>query len=207
MLLGCQKENRSLSQFPDLESSVQFSLAEDKAWFDYKKQNELVSKRDEEGNLFSTARADSGTTPTVDQNCTEVKESMAGHAVSIPESISLISENTSAQTPTRTKAYVWVLYQQNWGLWSFSSHEEGVHKKNGTNWQWQSLTHKSISRSGLFAGGTVNCEVNTSIPEIGVYNAGMQLNYTITISVLCKGSPLGASGTYTTNSPIWNVND
>lgn len=79
--------------------------------------------------------------------------------------------------------------------------------KNGTNWQWQSLTHKSISRSGLFAGGTVNYEVNTSIPEIGVYNAGMQLNYTITISVLCKGAPLGASGTYTTNSRIWNVND
>jgi len=135
--------------------------------------------------------------------CDDLAPQVAGSSVSITQAVTGVATTST----TRTKAYSWKFYSQNFNLWSFSSHEIGTHKKIGNIWQWKSLVHQSISKSGVWAGGTVNCIVNTAIPQVGLYYAGMQLNYTITFSILFTGCPLAADITRTSNSPIWGVND
>lgn len=132
----------------------------------------------------------------------DLKKEMESGPVSITQSIGLISESAVE----REKAYRWEMHRQRWGLWGFISHEKGIHKKVGSEWQWKSLEHLSVSKYGVWAGGVVSCTVNSAIPQVGTYNAGMQLNYTITCDAAVKGSPLSYSSNHSNNSPIWNVN-
>ncbi len=128
-------------------------------------------------------------------DCDAMQQESEGASVS--EEIS--SETVSASATIRTKKYHWVIYKQNQNLWKFTSHESGVHIKttNVANpWKWQSLEHINVSKEGVWTGGVIDCTVNTSDVALGLYWAAMDLNYTITASAICRGTPLGGSGTY-----------
>lgn len=138
-------------------------------------------------------------------DCEVVQQESEG--ISVSDDLS--SQNVSETATTRTKKYHWTIYKQNQGLWKFTSHESGVHVKttSTTNpWKWQSLDHTNVSREGVWSGGTVDCTVNTSDVQLGLYWASMELNYTITASAICRGFPLGSSTTHT-SARIININD
>lgn len=141
-----------------------------------------------------------GTVPEI--NCEALAGNLQGGPVSISQGFGNISENQS----TRTKLYSWIFYKQTQNLWFFVSHETGVHKKspNGV-WKWLSLTHTSISRNGFVIGGVINCILNSAIPEVGIFHAGMKLAYTIDASAICTGSPISFASSHLSQSPIWHV--
>ncbi|MCX6315997.1 MAG: hypothetical protein NTW29_01800 [Bacteroidetes bacterium] len=121
-----------------------------------------------------------------------------------------ISSQLMSQTPvTRTKKYHWVIYKQNQNFWKFISHEAGVHVKTNSTinpWKWQSLEHVSISKEGAWSGGEVDCTLNTSDTQLGLYWSSIELNYTITASAICRGFPIGGSSTHT-SAKIIGINE
>jgi hypothetical protein len=136
------------------------------------------------------------------ENCDGIQESLEGTSVSEMESIT----TTNANPTTRTKNYVWTIYRQIWGLWSFQSHETGIQVKVGNEWHWLSLSHDNISRVGFQIGGNVSCTLNSATPTIGIYNASMTLDYNIEASLVCGGSPFSNNGNYKSSKYI-NVNE
>jgi len=119
------------------------------------------------------------------------------------ESISMINDGQE----TRTKTYVWVFAK---GVLNstlrWKSHETGVHYKDNNEWKWQSLVHNSVSKVGVVIGGTLNCDVNSAIATIGIYNAIMAIDYTFTWSFFCGKSPISNSENKT-SAKAFNVND
>lgn len=114
---------------------------------------------------------------------------------------------TNENATTRTKAYPWTFVKNSYGMWRYNSIETGVQKKINNIWQWESLTHSAISRHGIALATTLDCVVNSAIPQVGIYNAGMQLNFTVTGTAVWQGSPVSLSYNGSSNSPIWNIND
>jgi len=138
----------------------------------------------------------------IEETLEEVSESLLGYATSEPESIVLSSESGL----TREKFYNWVIYKHIWGMYKYVSHEKGVHVKVGNEWKWQSLTHIDISRSGIAVGATLSCTLISATPTVGIYNAGMAINYNIEVSAVYRGSPLSYSQTFLSQR-FFNVND
>ena len=108
----------------------------------------------------------------------------------------LTSSLVSQTETTRTRFYRWTIYRQSFGLWSFKSLEKGVHVKVNNEWRWKSLEHVSISRSGTVVGGTIDCSLDAANPTVGLYNAHMELHFTIKASAICSGSPISFSQTF-----------
>lgn len=138
----------------------------------------------------------------IDETFEEVYASLLGHATSEIESIGTTSDDGT----TRDKYYGWTIYSQDWGWYKFVSHEKGVHKKAGNEWRWQSLTHVDITRVETMVGGSVTCDLIQAIPTVGIYNAGMAINYHIEASALWRGSPLSRGGDFLSQR-YFNVND
>jgi hypothetical protein len=143
-----------------------------------------------------------GCNPDPVENCDAAQQSIEGTTTE-----DIVSNTTTNQTTTtRTKEYVWTFYRQLNGLWKFNSHETGVHKKVNNEWQWESLTHNSISMEGTLIGGNVSCTLNTATVTLGVYWAIIALDYNITASIVCRGFPISNSTNH--NTPhLFNVND
>ena len=135
------------------------------------------------------------------ENCSSSQAALEGSVVNEP-----VSNSTTEETQTtRVKNYAWTIYRQNLGLWSFRSHEKGVHVKVNDEWRWQSLTHESISREGLMIGGSVSCTLNSATPYVALYWASMELDFNIAASIICGGSPFATAEDYK-NGTIINVN-
>ena len=107
---------------------------------------------------------------------------------------------------TRTRTYKWTIYQGGGNTWRFNSLETGVHKKVNNEWRWESITHNSVTRTGLMLGGDVQCTSHTGIPTLGVYNAAMTVMYNLQFSVVCRGFPITTNGDFT-STKFFNVND
>ena len=107
----------------------------------------------------------------------------------------------------RVKKYSWIFAKGtfNTGL-KWKSWETGVHKKINNEWRWESLTHDFTTQDGTTFGGTLTLAVNAADTYVAVYNAGVNLNYTFTHSVVCSGSPLSSTNTKTSYK-TFNVND
>lgn len=127
--------------------------------------------------------------PPQEEDCAQAEDDIKGTPVSVQEFSSLISQSSDVQEIE----YTWKFYKQLFNLWYFTSHEKGTHKKVHDQWNWQALEHQSISRSGIFIGGTIECTLNSAISTLGKVIAGMELAYNIEASVVCKGSPISAS--------------
>ena len=137
-----------------------------------------------------------------DPNCSEAYGSITGDEVSV----NFASEVTEETVEKRTKYYEWKYLSSL--LWYYASKEEGIHKKVGSEWQWESLKHDRVYRVGTVIGGTLSMTVNNSTPTVGIYNAGMTINYDFYGAAVCKGSPIDYSRpNVTANSPVWNCND
>jgi hypothetical protein len=113
----------------------------------------------------------------------------------------------SEASETRTKTYVWVFAKGTFNpSLKWKSHETGIHIKENGVWKWQSLTHNSVSKVGMVTGGSLQCDVNSATPTVGVYNAIMAIDYTFTWSFVCGGSPMSNSSNHT-SAKLFNVND
>lgn len=150
----------------------------------------------------SFSNGGSGNTNT--PSCAEMAENLESGPVSEAGGIT-VGDETSTE---RTRIYSWYCAKHKFNWWRVKSYETGVHKKmpNGT-WNWKELSHTNIAKEGTFAFYSVTASVATSLPTIGVYNSGMQLNLVLSSSVICQGTPISAEWTSSVNSPIWNVND
>lgn len=117
------------------------------------------------------------------------------------------SITVSEGSETRTKNYVWTFAK---GVFNpslkWKSHETGVHIKENNVWKWQSLTHNSISKVGIVLGGSMQCDLNSATPTVGIYNAIMAIDYTFTRSFVCGGSPVSESSNHI-SAKSFNVND
>lgn len=105
----------------------------------------------------------------------------------------------------RTKDYNWICAEAN--LLKAKSLEYGVHQKVNNQWKWKSLTHQSISLVGHVIGGSVNIESESGIAQLGQYNAGMHVDFTVHYSVLIPNvSPISWYYDYSVTK-YFNVND
>jgi hypothetical protein len=170
---------------------------------------------DEQGNpiyiiaetfLQRTCDDDNGGGPSIgtepENDCSDAIESLTANSISQNVSSTILEANAT----TRKKEYQWKFLQG--VLWHYVSLEEGVHKKVGTEWQWQSLTHKRVFRQGTTIGGTLTMTTNNATATLGIYNAGMTINYDFKAETECAGLPIqNVRNNVTQNGPVWNVND
>lgn len=136
-----------------------------------------------------------------DPNCTNATGSISSEEASQNFSNAIGAESAGK----RPAEYKWVFLKNAYGLWKYISTEDGVHKKVGSNWQWDTLTHRDIARSGLVVGATITTTITHSNATIGTYAAGMELTYSFNSSMLCKGFPISADATGTVGSPVWQI--
>lgn len=128
-----------------------------------------------------------------------------------PEMGSAVVENfrtvdAVSEPERRERNYTWVFYKQKFGLWKFTSYEKGVHKKINSEWQWESIEHSRVARSGYMIGGTITCNVTKVTPTLGKYYSSIGLQFDITSEVMCKGSPLSHTTEDIQASNYWHVN-
>jgi len=143
-----------------------------------------------------------GSAAEITATCNQLSNAMQSGPVSIDGTRELISETSNE----RSFIYSWTFEKQHDDWWLYKSYETGVHQKTNGVWKWKSLTHNSVSRSGFTIGASIDCQVNTALPQVGIYFAGMQLSYTLLASAICSGSPITNNKSRNGNSPIWHVN-
>ena len=124
-----------------------------------------------------------------------------------------ISINTNAINDfTKNKNIEWRVFKH--PTWSLHSHENGVIKLvdvPSNKWEWQSLTHNSISFSGVSFGGTISHTNGVGTPSFtagtpNILFAGMSVNFNVTFSPVCN-CPFIPSFTYNyTSTQIWAAN-
>lgn len=101
--------------------------------------------------------------------------------------------------------------------WILSSREAGVIRlvNPATNqWEWQSLTHVDIVKTGITIGGTVSPNAGLGTPSFAagspnVLIAAMDLDYDITYTPICDclgGIIPSYTLNYQTHSPLWSAN-
>jgi hypothetical protein len=136
--------------------------------------------------LYSICPNDGNNNNEEEENCDNKLDELVNSAVVSDETVSI---TTISSTPTtRTKKYEWIILKSiGWHIFSW---EKGVHVKvNNPNpnlqWKWQSLEHLSIGVVGMVVGGAVEPTVNTAIPTIGLYNSGMDINFSVKYSIVC----------------------
>ena len=121
------------------------------------------------------------------------------------KSIITLAENAEE----RTKKMEWKLVKgTGWYIYSW---EHGVQVKTtsqtpGTQWKWQSITHQGSAKVGVILGGSVSHSIPYWNATLGLYNAIIDAQLSVTCSVLFKGSPLNYDLTYSCQKNF-NVNE
>jgi hypothetical protein len=135
-------------------------------------------------------------------SCAEASNKIKAGPVSEMANFSVEQESREE----RTVIYTWTFLKHYFDWWQFKSIEKGIHTKqqNGT-WKWKSLTHVGITKTGFVMGASIDCTVHSAIPTVGMYFAGMTLNFTYSASAVCKGFPITFSKQFSMDSPIWHV--
>lgn len=115
----------------------------------------------------------------------------------------------SQSNTTRTKNYKWTIFSG--PGYRLCSSETGVHRKVANSnpalqWEWVSLTHNSIYREGVVAGGDISYSTIYSQPTVGIYTALMDLNYNVKFSSSFCGYPTSKEQNYNSHN-VFNVND
>jgi len=139
--------------------------------------------------------------PDPDPSC-----EMSMGKITSEEASQSVSETVGTESGgTRPAEYKWVFLKNAYGLWWFTSVEDGVHKKVGNEWRWESLKHRGILKDGIYVGTQVSCSIESTNPTVGTYAAGMQLTYQFNSSMICKGFPISADRSGTVGSPVWQI--
>jgi hypothetical protein len=117
----------------------------------------------------------------------------------------IIEENNT----TRRKNYKWVIFTG--PGYTLNSSETGIHQKvtnsnPSLQWQWVSLTHNTIYKEGIVAGGDISNTLIYAQPTIGLYNSVMDLNYNVIFSSSLCGKPVTKEHNYSAVHNF-NVND
>ena len=93
----------------------------------------------------------------------------------------------------RLKKYIWECYRL--PTWRLISEEIGEHEFVSTvnkptgEWTWKSLTHNKIKNEGFIGIISISFKDDGGSPTIGLYSAVMDINFSVTKSLLCKGFP------------------
>ena len=93
----------------------------------------------------------------------------------------------------RVKKYIWECYRL--PTWRLISEEIGEHEFVSTvnkptgEWTWKSLTHNKIKNEGFIGIISISFKDDGGSPTIGLYSAVMDINFSVTKSLLCKGFP------------------
>ena len=107
-----------------------------------------------------------------------------------PASQLISSTIISQSTTTRRKNYEWLIYSG--PSYKMYSSETGVHKKvtnlnPALQWEWVSLTHNSIYKTGYANGYDISLSTNYTQPTIGKYVSSMEVNFNVKFnSTLCE---------------------
>lgn len=99
-------------------------------------------------------------------------------------------QDISQTTTSRAKMYSWKCVTA--PSWDIISYEKGIHKKVSTTkptlqWQWQSLTHQSISLNCFILGGTVSPTLNYANSILGQYNSTMNIGINLKFTISKQG--------------------
>jgi hypothetical protein len=138
--------------------------------------------------------------PDNDPNCSNIQNSL--EAVVVSQELSSMTTETSSTN--RKKIYEWMFLKNAYNMWDYVSREEGVHKKVGNEWQWESLTHLNEAKNGLTIGVAISVTDVSASSTVGIYNAGMTLYFQYTRSAVCKGTPVAVSEALNRNSPVFS---
>jgi hypothetical protein len=103
--------------------------------------------------------------------------------------------------------------------WILSSQEIGIIELvdvQANKWVWNSLTHCTITKTGISLGGTVSPNTGTGTPSFvagtpNVLYAGMSLNFDVTYSPVCDCPLISTyappySLNYISTGGVWNAN-
>ena len=101
-------------------------------------------------------------------------------------SITISELTTNIDNITKTKDIKWMILDGA-GAWSLHSHEHGIVKLvdvSQDKWQWESLTHGNITKSGITPGGEVSVVSHSGTPSFvagtpNVLYAGMSVSYEV----------------------------
>lgn len=100
--------------------------------------------------------------------------------------ISLLSQDSE----TRKKKYQWT--HSKGPVFNVVSTEIGEHKKVSHDdpkkqWEWKSLVHSTLSLQGIVIKGKVTTQLNSAVPTLGIYNANIEVNFTLISTFEGKG--------------------
>ncbi|WP_281631740.1 hypothetical protein [Flavobacterium luteolum] len=128
---------------------------------------------------------------------------------SYPTSEFLESTIKEENNTTRRKNYKWVIFTG--PGYTLNSSETGIHQKvtnsnPSLQWQWVSLTHNTIYKEGVVAGGEISNTLIYAQPTIGQYNSIMDLNYNVIFSSTLCGKPVSKEHNYSAVHNF-NIND
>lgn len=117
----------------------------------------------------------------------------------------IIEPGTGLHIKNCTHTWYFVTAAFWWYTWKYGSVEQTVEVKNGTVWNFRSVTHQGIVTNGTVPPCiTSTCNIASAISTISGNFARMDLSYTLTITYPCKLS--GGSQNYTEHaSHEWNA--
>jgi hypothetical protein len=108
----------------------------------------------------------------------------------------------------RNCVHTWYFVTQGilWYTWKYGSTEQSVQVKNGTLWNFRSVTHQGMVTSGTVPPCvTSNCSIASALPSFSGNVANMAIIYSLTLSYPCVVS--GGSQSKTQNaSTQWFAN-
>ena len=107
---------------------------------------------------------------------------------------------------TREVFLKWEVVRHPFGMWRVFSMEQGTHELTGGDWKWKSLTHQGQTWEGTIFGASLNLNLMSAIPTIGIYNAMMAVNIELQWSAICRGTPITAQSS-ASGSRAFHVND
>lgn len=96
--------------------------------------------------------------------------------------------------------------------WRLFSYDHDTHIKTGstnprTRWKWKLFEHKNIDVVGTVIGGTVEPDFISAAPTLGLYNAVMDVDFSVKYTYKCAVI-IPKSTTLTYNSKrVFDAND
>jgi hypothetical protein len=162
------------------------------------------------GDMPDVSWGDASPIPTQEDCSSAAQTELTNMANATSSSDDLLNISTDEATADRrVKTYTWkILTNLTWGI---NSTERGRHKRvphinPELQWEWESLEHMSMEKTGFVTGGRVDYHLVSATPTLGRYNSLMEIKTKVEYSTLCLGIPMSREETYT-SSKIFHVND
>ena len=148
-----------------------------------------------------------------------------GNGGSVPQSVynglmtlvnSIVVSNETKSITTLSETPEQKIKKLEWKLlkgigWYIYSWEKGTQVKvasqdRSTQWQWHSITHEGSAKVGVIVRGSVSHNITYWNAILGLYNAIVDVQLSVTCSVGWRGSPISYDLTYSCQKNF-NVNE